>query len=1070
MNNLKFKLIPVILLILTATCLLTMAGCGGAEVSDIIITNSNQPRTTYVQGQDLDLSKGSITVLSGGKESQVPLNAEGVTVSGYNKDQLGKQTLTVSYREKSTTFDINVVARVSADSYEKNYFIGDSFNAEKGKLKITNDDGTTTTVSFNSSLVSLGEFDSSTDGEKSVTVTYTDSNGNSYSTDIKVNVYKVGEISLTKPSKLSYSSHETSLTLAGGYLTVKADGNDSLAKFVDLTPEMISGFDPTAATKEHRHTPLDQTLTVTYAGKTMSYKITVVYSPISVITDAVALVEGMDLTAEAPITFTEEQSAAIFDAIKEFAELTQAKKELLDYKVVETMAIAGTREIMSRFADEVLKNQDVFIINNDGKFLLAKSSIERVKAVSEILNDPNSNFNVCVKLLRNIKEEFPYLQVYGKTSIGEFIVVPTSQHVNLYIEIFKLLGNLHETLKNVPENWKAEDLEAFSQNITTAVHLIVESGCSGPDYNQIYSLLNSWRTKGDFFEIIYSYYYYVAENGHDFIVSNMWMKVPFPGMLQDWYTAFYNALYQAQFMSAEKAYLYDTSAFMYNYFEAYRLSDEIKNSNNEFYKGIYTLVNGDIMMDHNIRKAAGGYISLLRDVINSENVEALWSSYIDLLRLEASGELNIETHAHVFESILDNITKLTPSETFGFMASLHYLYSQSGGNQYSFDYHEKATSKFIYYIANYLIASLPKSAAPAVQNFMIAIESYAMHNVFGTECNALSVFKDAVKSYNTIYASLSESDAKAFDSVIGNRFNKYISIYNSLDDSYVYNPGEWETKLDELKSAISDLFKVNVYINDKNTAEDQKKQALVILISMYERAEGLYYEIMNSGNDDAVTTLITKNYPFDDVEITLESVFFSARITCLNYMLSITFNATDNNGNTVPYLMWDLYSATDVDEFLEVASYVLMARFNNSSLSLQTVKETMAKYRAMSNDDKRFFTLLGSTYYYETLNLFFINVITQEYEKAYGENASADAVVASKNETIALSTALLQAEIAYTDYASAPENEELLANFIAEMEKAIEHYNKVSAPEIRDAILLEAYNYYLELYTSLKAA
>ena len=1069
MNNFKFKLIPVILLILTATCLLTMAGCGGAEVSDIVITNSNQPRTTYVQGQELDLSKGSITVLTDGKESQVPLNAEGVTVSGYNKDQLGKQTLTVTYLEKSTTFEINVVARISADSYEKDYFVGDSFNSAKGKLKITNDDGTTTTVSFNSTLVSVSGFDSTAPGDKTVTVTYTDSNGKSYSTDIKVSVYKVGEITLTKPTKLSYSSHETDLDLSGGYLTVKAEGNDSLSKFVDLTKDMISGFDPAAATMENRVTPLDQTLTVTYAGKTISYKISVVYSPISIISDAVALFEGVDLKVEGAVSFTAEQSEAIFEAVKEFVGLTQAKKELLDYKVIEPLALAGTREIMTRFANEVLKNQDVFIINNDGNILLSKASIDRVKVIADMLDDSDSDFNVYCHLLRNLKEEFASFQIYGKTTINNYIVVPTAQHVNLYVEVFRLLGNLHETLKDVPENWKIDDLGAYSQNITTAVHLIVESGCAGPEFNQIYSLLSSWRAKDDFFEIIYSYYYYVAENGRDFIVSNMWLKVPLPGILQDWYLAFYTAMYQAQFMATEKAYLYDTSTFMYSYFETYRLSEEIKNSDNEFYKGIYATLNGDILMDHNIRKAAGGYLVHSNNMLNSERFMALWDNYVELLRLEASGELNIETHANIFEAIIDDLTALSPSETFGFLSSLHYLYSQSGGNQYSFDYYEKAKSKFVYYIANYMIANLPKDAAPAVQNMMIALESYAMHIIFGTESNAVEVFKNSVTSYKVIYNSLSESDAKIFDNFMGNRFKKYLNIYDSLDDSYVYNPGEWEAKLNELETLIKEFFDINIFIGDKNTTEEQRKNAVIILISVYERAHDVYYEILNSGNEAAITTLSSKPYPFDDVELSLESAFCSARITYMNYMLSITFTTTDANGNTVPYTMWDLYSKTNIDEFLKAASHVLVARFNNASLGFQNVKNAMEAFRNLSDSDKGFFSVLGSSYYYETLNLFFISVITQEFEKKY-EDMSNDAIVSEKDNTIALVTALLQTEVAYTGYTSDSENEERLAAFISEMEKAIALYNSIGDTELRDLFALDAYNYYLELYTSLKAA
>lgn len=164
----------LLILILIMSCMMIFTSCGDSKVTDIAVTGSNQPRLTYVQGQELDLSKGSITVLVSGKETQVPLDAEGVTVSGYDKNTLGKQTLTITYLDKTTTYDVNVIARITAESYEKNYFVGDSINLAKGKLKIAKDNGTVSTVNFNNPNISVKSFDSSTAGEKKVTISYTE--------------------------------------------------------------------------------------------------------------------------------------------------------------------------------------------------------------------------------------------------------------------------------------------------------------------------------------------------------------------------------------------------------------------------------------------------------------------------------------------------------------------------------------------------------------------------------------------------------------------------------------------------------------------------------------------------------------------------------------------------------------------------------------------------------------------------------------------------------------------------------------------------------------------------------
>ena len=82
MNNMfKSKALRVVmLLVLVVMCLAVMAGCGQKAVSDIAISESDRPKLSYVQGQELDLSKGKLTVIRDGDVSNIPLDAEGVTV------------------------------------------------------------------------------------------------------------------------------------------------------------------------------------------------------------------------------------------------------------------------------------------------------------------------------------------------------------------------------------------------------------------------------------------------------------------------------------------------------------------------------------------------------------------------------------------------------------------------------------------------------------------------------------------------------------------------------------------------------------------------------------------------------------------------------------------------------------------------------------------------------------------------------------------------------------------------------------------------------------------------------
>ena len=142
MNSKSFhKILSLALLVLIAVFALSFAACdqsgdppviGGNTVTEIYIEKSQMPRQLYVQGQDLDISKGVLTTVINGDTAPIPLNSDGVTFSGYDKNTVGNQTVTVTYKEKTTTFPVTVIAPAVAENYEANYFVGDSFNKTKG--------------------------------------------------------------------------------------------------------------------------------------------------------------------------------------------------------------------------------------------------------------------------------------------------------------------------------------------------------------------------------------------------------------------------------------------------------------------------------------------------------------------------------------------------------------------------------------------------------------------------------------------------------------------------------------------------------------------------------------------------------------------------------------------------------------------------------------------------------------------------------------------------------------------------------------------------------------------------
>ena len=170
MKTSNFKLIAMLLLVLAVFSVFALTGCNGPQVSDIYVAKSGMPKLVYVQGQEFDVSGGVLTVVTDGEESSIPMNSEGVSISGYDKEKLGKQTVTVTYMEKTVNLEVNVIARMVAESYEENYFVGDSFNANKGKIRLARDNGTTFNVNLNDKGVEIVSFDSSKAGTTAVAV------------------------------------------------------------------------------------------------------------------------------------------------------------------------------------------------------------------------------------------------------------------------------------------------------------------------------------------------------------------------------------------------------------------------------------------------------------------------------------------------------------------------------------------------------------------------------------------------------------------------------------------------------------------------------------------------------------------------------------------------------------------------------------------------------------------------------------------------------------------------------------------------------------------------------------
>ena len=100
-GSVKKRLLAILTCMFISVCSLALFGAC-KKVEGIDIAKKNMPQTTYVLGNDLNLADGKLTVVIKGEKSEISLTDPDVSVTGYDKDKLGEQVLTVTYEEQTT--------------------------------------------------------------------------------------------------------------------------------------------------------------------------------------------------------------------------------------------------------------------------------------------------------------------------------------------------------------------------------------------------------------------------------------------------------------------------------------------------------------------------------------------------------------------------------------------------------------------------------------------------------------------------------------------------------------------------------------------------------------------------------------------------------------------------------------------------------------------------------------------------------------------------------------------------------------------------------------------------------
>ena len=226
-------------------------------VSSITLVD-NGFKKNYKYGDNLDLTGLSLKVTTdSGNTTYVPVTAG--MVSGYDPTQLGNQTLNITYDGVVNTVSVNVVDYVkdiTLNAPTKNeYKIGESLDLTGGSISEVMASGATgNKIALTPGMVT--GFDSSTEGKKTLTVSYV-KDGNTFNKTFQIAVVnKIADVEIIAPTKTNYNYGEN-LNLAGG--SVKVTKEDGTIQNIPLTSSMVSGYDKTK--------PGQQMVKVTYTDE-----------------------------------------------------------------------------------------------------------------------------------------------------------------------------------------------------------------------------------------------------------------------------------------------------------------------------------------------------------------------------------------------------------------------------------------------------------------------------------------------------------------------------------------------------------------------------------------------------------------------------------------------------------------------------------------------------------------------------------------------------------------------------------------------------------------------------------
>ncbi len=656
------------------------------DTFDIVVVSGNVtvafadgmlPRTIFVRGQEFDKRDGELVVTENGETKTVAFESTDVTVEGYDKDKVGKQTVFVIYHGGVTTLDVEVHEQVEFEDVQTTYYTGEPFS-RVGTVWTTALDGNRSSVAFDDKSVTVSyvgstDFDSSAVGD--VTVNVTVSGDEAVTGKLVVNVIEGSLKEIISPTKTDYTTDDAKIDVTGGFVVLTgADGDHKIA----LTDDMISGFirAKDGITMANRNKPVEKSIGVNCGSIKSSFTINMSYGDFSYVKEYADLFQSYYDSSYNQYAIPEDYNDIILECLNILTDENNAYflDDFTDSEL-RSIVVSGSFILADIWLDELEQFKDFFTLDLTQGFNYTCETYEKAKAAYELIEqyisydgsseeDPFYNLFATEYMLDKLLDSdltdivvYDYYSYYGThdydVNIDGFFTnyCPYNTMSDMYENTFKgfeLAFDIYDKIKDsgiTVTNWQDEGkkdvIEGVYNDLIEKVNEGVEDNSTLYLNRAIYNALTGWYSgSGEAFDeskSLFDIIYRVAFENLDLTddadlltLAYIASYVQLPHLFEELYNNAYNLSVAENGFSSVGA--------TYQYFIEY-------NNFQEFLKEFYEEVDGDqfykqcmenifiaqgqqaIGVDDFIYNVSSGYIYYTRSSYGDEEFTEFFDNY-----------------------------------------------------------------------------------------------------------------------------------------------------------------------------------------------------------------------------------------------------------------------------------------------------------------------------------------------------------------------------------------------------------------------------------------------------------